>query len=128
MTTTTRSLTLRSLDPRSVHLRTSGRRLVGALSAGAAVAVIGVTAVPVGAAVAAGIHRGPVHLAELSAQGPAALPDPAALLDPAATPTVGTVVLRHDGAGSPRCERRRWAYSARRSRGQPAHSTHPGSA
>ena len=99
MTTTSRSLTLRSLDPGSLHLRTSGRRLVGALSAGAAGAVIGVTAVPVGAAVAAGIHGGLVHLAELSALGPAALPDPSALLDPAATPTVGTVVLRHDGAG-----------------------------
>jgi hypothetical protein len=46
-----------------------------------------------------GIHRGPVHLAELPAQGAAALPDPAALLHPAATPTAGTVVLRHDGAG-----------------------------
>ncbi len=99
MTTTTRSLTLRSLDPRSVHLRTSGRRLVGALSAGAAVAVIGVTAVPVGAAVAAGIHRGPVHLAELSAPGPAARPDPSALLDPGQPRPSGPVVLRHDGAG-----------------------------
>ena len=51
MTSATRSLTIRS----------TGRRIVGALSAGAAVAVVGVGALPAGTAMAAGIHRGPVH-------------------------------------------------------------------
>jgi hypothetical protein len=83
----------------SLNLRSTGRRLVGALSAGAAVAVVGVTAVPVGTAMAAGIHRGPLHLAEVWARGPAALPDPGALLDPASTPGAGTVSYLHDGTG-----------------------------
>jgi hypothetical protein len=82
MTSTTRSLTLRS----------TGRRLVGALSAGAAVAVVGITAVPVGTAMAAGIHRGPHHLADTTHQ---ATMLPAS--DVLGASTASTVVYRHDG-------------------------------
>ena len=74
---------------RSPTVRSTGRRLVGALPAAAAVAVVGVTAVPAGTAMAAGIHRGPVHLAEVSAVRPATLPVGAA--------TFATAVYRHDG-------------------------------
>ena len=44
---------------------------------------------PAGTATAAGIHRGPVHLAEVSAVHPATLPVGAA--------TFATAVYRHDG-------------------------------
>jgi len=81
MTSTTRSLTLRS----------TGRRLVGAISAGAAVAVVGITAVPVGTAMAAGIHRGPHHLTDAARQATSL---PASVLG---ATTASTVTYRHDG-------------------------------
>ena len=42
---------------------------------------------------AAGIHRGPVHRAEVSAADPAAVP----IAVPVGAPALGTVVYRHDG-------------------------------
>jgi len=74
---------------RTRSLRSSGRRLVGALSAGAAVAVVGIGAVPVGTAAAAGLHRGHVHAA------PATAPDPADL--PGTPRRDAVVVYRFDG-------------------------------
>jgi hypothetical protein len=74
---------------RTRSLRSTGRRVVGAVSAGAAVAVVGIAAVPVGTAAAAGLHRAHLHVA------PATAPDPADL--PVAVPADRVVAYRYDG-------------------------------
>ena len=82
-------MTSKTSMTRSLTVSSTGRRLVGALSTAAAVAVVGVTAVPAGTAMAAGIHRGPVHLADVPAVGPATVP--------VGAPALGAAVYRHDG-------------------------------
>ena len=88
MASTTRSLTRRS----------TGGRLVGGVPGGA-VAVVGITAVPVGTAMAAGIDRGPQHPADAARQATFAPGSP--VLGPTTAATVALPATTGRGSSAP---------------------------